>query len=265
MTHQDYQDMLALHALAALDGSDLRVMEEHLVSCATCREELESWRDTAGAICFAGELVEPSPQVRERILEDIRSAKKISAASSNVVPLKSIPRQAFWVPRYAAIAASLVFVALIVGLVILGEQNRRANRELARLSVQYEQAQRDRERNQKLLEILNSPGARVAELAGTNEAPTAHAVLTYDAKSGQAILMTNGLPPAPAGKAYQLWFIVGNLPMPGRVFAIEPNGTGVSSDQLPVAALKTAGFAITQESAAGATSPTGPILLRGSS
>jgi hypothetical protein len=265
MKHQDYQDMLALHALSALDGSDLRVMEEHLVSCSTCREELEGWRDTAGALAHAGELLEPSPQVRARILEGTRSAGKVDASSSNVLPLQSRPRQAFWVPRYAAIAASLLFVALLVGWVILWQQNRRANRELARLSAQYEQAQRDRERNQKLLEILNSPGARVAELVGTNEAPAAHAVLTYDAKSGQAILMTNGLPPAPAGKAYQLWFIVGNLPMPGRVFSIEPNGTGVSSEQLPLAAAKTAGFAITQESAAGATSPTGPILLRSSS
>lgn len=258
--------MLALHALTALDGSDLRVMEEHLVSCAMCGKELESWRDTAGTLAYAGELVEPSPQVRERILQNIRSTNNVSTASRNVLPLKSRPRRkAFSIPRYAAIAASLVFVALMVGLVILWQQSRRANQELATLSAQYDQAQRDRERNQKLLEILNSPGARVAELAGTTEAPTAHASLTYDVKSGQAILMTNGLPPAPAGKAYQLWFIVGNLPMPGRVFVIEPNGTGVSSDQLPAAALKTEGFAITQESAGGATSPTGPILLRGTS
>src|SRR5262245_33511061 len=140
MTHQDYQDMLALHALAALDASDLRMMEEHLVSCSTCREELESWRDTAGALAYAGELIEPSPDVRKRILEKIRSTEMIGAQSSKPIPMKSKrSAHAFWVPRYAAIAASLVFMALLLSLVVLWQQNRRANRELAKLSAQYEQ------------------------------------------------------------------------------------------------------------------------------
>lgn len=266
MTHQDYQEMLALHALAALDQADLRVMQEHLETCTECRADLDGWRDTAGTLAYAAAPVEPSPQVLDRILESVRAESVHASVPANVIPLKRpAPRRSRWLPRFAAIAASLIFVTLIAGLVILWQQNRAARIELARLSALNEEARRERERNQKVLELLSSPGTRLAQLTGTKEAPAAHAVLAYDAKSGRAVLMSEGLPPAPAGKAYQLWFIVGERPLPGAVFAVDPGGKTVSADQIPPEALSTAVFAVTQETASGARIPTGPILLRSSS
>ena len=263
MTHQDYQEMLALHALAALDQADLRVMQKHLATCAECRADLDGWRDTAGALAYVAEPFEPSPQVRDGILESVRAESSHARVPANVIHLKpTSPRRLSLFPRFAAIAALLIFVTLIVGLVILWQQNRTARTELARLSAQNEGVRRARERDQKLLELLSSPGTRIAQLAGTKDAPAAHAILAYDPKSGRAILMTDGLPPAPAGKAYQLWFIVGGLPLPGVVFATDAGGKALSANQVPAEALQTAVFAVTQETASGARTPTGPILLR---
>lgn len=266
MTHQDYQEMLALHALDALDQADLQVMQEHLATCEECRAALDGWRDTASAFVHVAEPVEPSPQVRDRILKSVRAESSHAPASANVIQLKpKAPRRLGSFPRFTAIAASLTFVTLIIGLVILWQQNRTARTELARLSALNEETQRARARDQEILELLNLPGTRLAQLAGTKDAPAAHAVLAYDPKSGRAILITDGLPPAPAGKAYQLWFIVGDLPLPGAVFAIDAGGKAVSPDQVPAQALRTAVFAVTQETASGARRPTGPILLRSTS
>lgn len=98
------------------------------------------------------------------------------------------------------------------------------------------------------------------ELAGTNLMPQAHAMLAFD-KNGRAILMAKGLPPAPAGKAYQLWFIAGGQPMPGRVFTTDASGSGSLKDQIPPEARNSAVFAITVEPESGVKSPTGEMYL----
>jgi anti-sigma-K factor RskA len=264
MKHEDYQDMLAPHALGALDRADRALMEEHLETCEECRAELDQWRDTAGVLAHVAGAAEPSPQVRERILENVRAER--SALSGNVVDLPLRPRRPVsQLPRFAAIAASVILVALIGLVGILWQQNRKAKSDLARLTAEAEQARKDREQDQKLLELFNSPAARVVQLTGTDQASAAQAYLIYDAKSGRAILRTRGLPQTAAGRAYQLWFIAGGPPVPGRVFKIGAAGEGTLSDQIPPRTLPTAVFAVTEENETGATAPTGPILLKSTS
>ena len=77
-----------------------------------------------------------------------------------------------------------------------------------------------------MVSLLNTPGSRMTELSGTNAAPGAHAMLAYD-KTGHAMLMAKGLPAPPPGKAYQLWFIMDNKKMPGKVFSTDASGNGV--------------------------------------
>ena len=101
----------------------------------------------------------------------------------------------------------------------------------------------------------------MAELSGTAEATGATAMIAYDA-SGRAMLITHGLPRAPEGKQYQLWFIVGNNPLPGKAFSIDSSGGTMMTDQVPEAARRSAVFAITLEPAGGVPAPTGSIYLR---
>ncbi len=100
----------------------------------------------------------------------------------------------------------------------------------------------------------------MSKLAGTKMMPDAHAMLAYD-KNGRAVLMAKGLPPAPKGKAYQLWFIAGGKPMPGKVFRTDASGEGTLSDQIPTEALNAAVFAVTMEPESGVPAPTGAIYL----
>ena len=68
MVHDDYKEMIPARALSALDAAEERALNEHLENCAECRKELEDWQATASALSLAPDPVEPSPQVRERIL-----------------------------------------------------------------------------------------------------------------------------------------------------------------------------------------------------
>src|SRR5215470_9380162 len=116
MVHDDYKEMIPAQALSALDAAEERALNEHLENCSECRKELEHWQATAAALSLASDPAEPSPQVRERILSEVR--KDLTA---DVIPFKSAPRRNFWSSfgPLAAIAAVVLFAALIIGLAVL--------------------------------------------------------------------------------------------------------------------------------------------------
>jgi anti-sigma-K factor RskA len=188
--------------------------------------------------------MEPSPEVREKILTQIRSEKSGSESVSKVLRFKNTQRN-LWnsLGSLGSIAAVIVFGALIVSVFVLYQQNR----EL-------------REQNE-FFQLLTAPGSRMAELSGTPEAANATAMLAYD-RNGRAMLITQGLPRAPEGKQYQLWFIVGNNPLPGKAFTPDISGRTMMKDEIPEAARHSAVFAVTLEPTGGVRSPTGSIYLR---
>ncbi len=290
MAHEDYKGMLAAQALNALEAAETRNLEAHLQSCAECRSQLSEWEDTATGLAFAGleaRPLEPSRQLRESILEAVRAdatGRGLQAGSplgvgtrgattdaengqrpqpSNVVPLKE-SRPWSSAQTWGAIAAGLVLVGLVASLFVLWKQNREARQELASLSTQVSDSQRQLSQQREAIEIVSAPGTRMMKLAGTKLMPEAHAMLAYD-KNGRAILMARGLPPAPAGKAYQLWFIAGGKPMPGNVFSTDASGAGALKDQIPPEARNAAVFAITLEPEKGVQTPTGEIYLSSAS
>jgi anti-sigma-K factor RskA len=268
MDHEDYKELLPVHALSALDREEARALEEHLTGCADCGAELDAWRATAGALAYAAQPLQPSAQLRDRILASVR-AETESSRTGNVIPLVRgtgrPPGSLLWFPEqfaaWQAIAAAVIFLGLIIGVVTFWQRNRVALAEIARLSAQMAETRGELDREHAALEFFARPGMRMAELAGTKDAPAAHAMLAVDSKSGQAMLMAKGLPQAPAGKAYQLWFIAGTRPIPGKVFKPDAAGNAMMSEQLPASALNAATFAVTLEPQNGVTAPTGSMYL----
>jgi anti-sigma-K factor RskA len=96
-------------------------------------------------------------------------------------------------------------------------------------------------------------------------AARARARLTFDERTGRAMFMAADLPPAPAGKAYQLWFIAeGKPPMPGSVFQTDASGHAEMHDIVPPEGRHAAIFAVTLEPAGGTSTPTGEMYLKSS-
>jgi anti-sigma-K factor RskA len=276
MTHEDYKELLAAQALTALDAEDARALTTHLESCADCRSEVGEWEETAAFLALDTKELEPSGELRQRILESVRSASSGTLTSDRLEALAGPsgsrsdsrvlaferPQRNIWTTlgSFGAIAATLVLAALIISLVILWQQNRATQRELARLANETQQAKTQLDRERSVVQLLTSPDAHMAKLTGTNAAPGAHAMLAYD-KDGHAMLMAKGLPPAPKGMAYQLWYIKDNKKMPGKVFRPDEAGNGMMEDQIPASAREAAVFAITLEPENGVQAPTGSIYL----
>lgn len=274
MVHQDYKEMLAAKALTALDAEDAHGLDTHLESCVDCRTELKTWQETAALIALDARRIEPSTQLRELILMSVRAeggAKerardsvgssaepKDRQADSRVLPFERPQRTPL--RSFTAIAAALAIGALIISLLMLWQQNRAVRQELARLSTELQQAQAQLNHESSVVALLTSPDAHMAKLAGTKDAPGAHAMLAYD-KNGNAMLMARGLPAVPKGMAYQLWYIKDNKKMPGRVFSPDAAGNGILEDHIPAVARDAAVFAITLEPESGVPVPTGSIYL----
>ena len=162
-----------------------------------------------------------------------------------MIPFKA-PSRNIWSSfgSLGAIAAVVLFAALSIGLAVLWRQNQRLARE------------------NEFVELVNTPGARVSELRGVEPGQSATAKLAYD-RAGRAILMASKLPNVGQGKAYQLWFIVGNKPpMPGKTFVPDKTGNVVLKEEMPKEAIDANVFAITVEPAEGSSAPTTPIYLR---
>lgn len=245
MVHEEYREMIPARALSALDAAEAQALNEHLENCAECRRELEEWRATAATLSLTADPVEPSPDVRERILSEVRK----DLSSPDVLPFRATPRN-IWSSfgSLGAMAAVVLLTALIVGLVVLWREKLSMHNELAR--------------SREFVELVTTPGAKVAELKGIDLGAGATASLAYD-QNGRAMLMAHKLPHPPQGKAYQLWFIVGDKPpMPGKTFSPDNTGKGMLKDQVPREALGSAIFAITMEPEGGSSAPTSPIYLR---
>lgn len=285
--------MLEANALGALDEADARALVTHLASCEECRAEDEEWRDVASALVYAAPPANPPAELRARLLDKVRTEAQPASAndsnlgvrsesnlnvrsesnlnvrsetsSSNVLPFaQPAPRVRSRFNTWGAIAASLIIAALVITLLYLWNSNRALQAEIARLNSQPRETEEQIERDRAARALLATPDARMVALSGTPTAPRALAHIVYNLKTGEAMLYANGLPPAPTGKAYQLWFIEENKPpMPGKVFQPDAKGNAEMKDQMPVEARNAKLFAVTLEPQQGVTAPTGDKYLLG--
>jgi anti-sigma-K factor RskA len=285
LTHTDYKEMLAAYALGALDAEEARLLEEHLSTCTDCRAEMEQWRDTTAALALSVESIEPSAELRSRILETVRTIPQNSAlretsrgsvgvaaeedgnegvkgAASNVIQMQDARRRWSAGLRFGLIAASVMIVALAATLFVLWNRlnnlERQYEREHTAVDVLAKQLAEERE----MREMLTAPGVRMTELSGLGPGQQASASVALDPRTGRAMLFAYNLPPAPAGKAYQLWFISDiKHPVPGAVFNPDAQGRAVLRDQAPEAGRSASVFAVTLEPASGVSAPTGEKFL----
>lgn len=293
-------DDLAALALGSLDKIEARALAAQIASDAQLAAEFEEWQDLAANLALIVPPVEPASSVRENILAAIRTAPqtliseshsgnnpKLVRETKDIEQSKTISqpkqpektnvlnfpaRSKFWnfVPAFGAVAASVIAVLLGISLYQTVQSNKAKTDQIAELNQKISAAeqkvgdvQRALERERQERELLASPASFVKALDGTNEIPTAKARLVFDPKTGRALLYVEGLPAAPKGKAYQIWFITDPKHIaPGKTFETDQTGKGVLRDEIPAQSLKAGVFAVTLEPVGGSKAPTSSILLK---
>jgi anti-sigma factor RsiW len=219
-------ELSAAYALDALDGDELRAYEAHLAGCERCREDVASFRETAAALAYDIQPLEPPEELERRILKAARAERP------NVVPL----RQRWAVPS-AALGAVAAVAAIAVGIWAIHLSNSL-----------------DKERSQN-----KSQNAIVAILSDCTMTPAKGAsARVCIAPTRKGVLSVDNLESAGPGKTYEAWVIAGKRVEPAGLF---PGGAGRTYLLLTKSVPAVATVAVTREKAGGVAAPTGGILI----
>ena len=223
-------ELTAGYALDALDADERSAYEAHLVGCEHCQQELESFWETTEALAVAASGPEPSAALRERILADVRAEPP-----QNVIPFE--PRRRRVVPVLGAVAAIAAVVALAFGL--WGSS----------LSSELDETRAALERQQQTAQILVDSEAQTVAL----QAGTGRLVVAPD---GQAVLVLDDLPAAPAGKTYEMWIAPDGDIGSANPAGLFPGGDGAAIERVDGTVEPGDVVAVTIEAAGGVDAPT---------
>jgi anti-sigma-K factor RskA len=227
-------DLLAAYALDALPEAEARRVEEHLRSCAEHRGAAAELRQTGSLLSLTTDELEPSPELRRRIVEAVKAAPGQSMAvdhrapRSPVVPL---PRRfPSWLPKPARLAVAAT-VAIGLGIsALIGYQ---------------------------LGQIAAQPVAYTFQ-GDASAAPGAEARLVYFKDRKEAVLAASGLPKLTSGQVYEMWLIKNGVPVDKGISA---SATGDLGAKLSGDLLQFQQFAITIEPGEQQLPTTKPILI----
>ncbi|MCB0980272.1 MAG: anti-sigma factor [Acidimicrobiaceae bacterium] len=250
MSDVDIHHLAAAYVLDALDPRERDEFETHYGACDVCRDDVVAFRRTLAEVA-AAVAVPPPAAMKERVLAEIATTRQLSprvAATADVVPLAGRRRVGTWL----SVAAAVVLLAGIVTVLGLAR----------RTSTSYAD---------ELAKVMEQDDATVTSLAPADGVQGTFRV-AWSEHLGTAVLIGEGLPAAPAGTAYELWW----FPQPdatdspdspnadGRLamYVLDAAGDGNVHHVLDLPA-DPAAWAITLEPEGGAAVTTGDVIFIG--
>ncbi len=247
LTHVEASELLGVYALDALDDDERDAVDHHLVGCRMCQVEVTEHREVA-AVLTAG-LDRPPEGLWERIsgsLEDV-PPPLTPPVRPVVVPIASAPSRRGGGLRIAAMVAAVAAVTVIgvLGFKVV-DDGRRID--------QIAQGAHGEELERTINAAMVDPTAKRVSLQSEDGALFADAWVLPD---GRGYLVADNLPQVAPGRGYQLWAIVGDNPVSIGLLGPDP----LQSAFRATGAVK--GFAISNEPAAGVSTPSQPPLVLG--
>jgi len=173
--------LVGAYSLDAVTSDERDVFEQHLHTCAPCREELMGLQATAARLGVAV-AAPPSAELRARVLE---AAARTPQERPRVATVLPGPWRR-WAPALAAAAAVLAVVGSLGAYVV--ERSR---------------AQDAQDQQAAIAEVLAAPDANLRALTLDG----ARLRVISSPTLGQAVVTSAEMPPADKGKDYELWAV----------------------------------------------------------
>jgi anti-sigma-K factor RskA len=222
--HPDRDDLVAF-ALGALEPEEERAVEAHTLGCARCTRELESLVPAVGVLGESVEQLEPPPELRERVLGEVRADVARAAAEREAVPRRPQRRgwRALFVRPALAVGLSIV-IAAVGGYLIAGNNGGGGPGETT-------------------VPVVAQQGIGGTLAVGENS----------------SMLDLHGLSQLTGDEVYQVWLGQGESVKPSSNFIPDANGRAMTAvDGHLSSGTK---VMVTREPHPGRTTPTPPVLL----
>ncbi|CAL9490624.1 hypothetical protein SUDANB121_03245 [Nocardiopsis dassonvillei] len=191
--------LTAGYAVDALEPEEVRRAERHLAECEDCRRDLVEFRETTARLARA-EAVEPREEVWESLLAEAGRTRQEPPrrAGRGAARFRALARWAPW-----GLAAALALFSVLLAGTLVSVNERLAAQEARTAEMEALLAAAD----------TNMVSAPLGEARATVFA-------SYDRDA--AVLVVEGLPEAPEGMAYRMWWVDGGEVRPAGI--MEPSG-----------------------------------------
>ena len=245
----DIHTLSGAYALGALDADEAAAFEGHLGSCAACRDEVRSLTESTAAL--ADVVATPAPdRLRTSVLAGISEVRPLPplvpaeperidepARTDEVAARRRPARSTVWL-RVAAAVLAVVAAGAVWRTVALTAQVDSITASAADVSA-----------------VITAPDATTVSASISTGG---RAAVVASKQRGQAVLVADGLAPAPAGKTYQIWFLdsSGAATSAGFVPAGDHSAVLLQGDPAKAAAV-----GVTLEPAGGSPQPTTKPVL----
>ncbi len=252
--YNKFEELLPIYALGALDGDELREMEEHLKSgCTLCKEMLKENEEVLSAILHSVPTTSPSPKVKKRLFEKIKATTKEEPYITS-----------FW-ERVQVVWLKLAGVVALALLILLFIANLSLRNKLKKQEAEINNLRNQIARTNETLEFFRDPNVVIINLLSPQPSLKARGRLLWDTKHNKAIFYGLNLPSVPSGKTYQLWVIADHTPMNMGIFKVDKKGNSIMKLESLAEPSRIQKFAVTLEPEGGVPLPTGEIFLIGNS
>jgi hypothetical protein len=242
MTHDELRDHYELYAMGLADEPEKSEIREHLGrGCEVCMTQMKQARTMAAILGGSAPEAAPSPKLRRRILASVGAEE----GSFSVLP---------WLATAAAMLS-------IVGAVYFAGQEKVALQQAGALRDIIRQRDVELTRLNEAFAILSGPDTTVTSFGAGQQQPPKGKVFANPTQG--VMLIASNLPPAPAGKTYEMWIFHKGVPRPARAgeFQSDANGTALHIQRGPFDPGSLAIVAVTLENEGGADQPTSQPLI----
>ena len=270
-----FSGLAGLYALGALNADERKDFETHIETCQNCVDEVMALLPVSHALTRAVPYHEPSVQLRERVTQSITGVSSADNSDRN----KSQPRtvQSNSSPtknrRFLFKMSAMILLVAAGGLGwyasqqvnfarSLEENLDAANQRAILAETQTDAALQLLRESSQQADLFSSDNLIPMQLTAQPAAPNAQGRVFWTGTNGIALTVT-GLPPAPAGRAYHLWFVPVDTPVSGGSLTLDSTGRVMTNIEAPDEVVAPVPVAITLEPEGDMISPTGEVYFLG--
>lgn len=243
----DLRELYELHALGLLEEPERSQVEESLAAgSAEHRARFKQALENNAVLMASVPEAEPPMRLRSKVLALAGEQPKSNWSWG-------------WAAGLAAVAA-----AGLIGVFHFSSQSSQRATQLASVRQELQQVSEQAARTntelvkaRAILNLLNSPETRFVTFGPEDPKPKGK-VLVHPSRG--VLLIASNLPPAPAGKIYEMWVIPkGAKPVPAGLFQTDSSGFGMHFQESAIA--EGSAVAVTLEPESGSGQPTTTPLL----
>ncbi len=251
------EELFPLYALGALSDEERAQVDAYVAANPGAQARLAELVDAATAVPFDVTLVEPSPRIKQALMDRVRADARVRFPSARRPAPPALSRflgtlrSPMPLLAGASLGVAVVAVAWAISL----------NGEVARLREETAALRSELLVQTEVIAQISAPGVQVMTIAGTEHQPAAHGQLLADPNSRSAVLVVAGLAPLPDGQVYQFWLIRGDVPVSAGTFEVDEQGRAVLPVRSADAVSSFDAMALSIEPEGGSEQPTGDIVM----